>query len=238
MNCELESITGDNNAEKINKERAAKKKYKDKMLANRTHLIDLITHADSKEGLAMLRNDVSSEDTTQEEKQRQVDLFESFCNNCLVFMIKKRDWKQRRDSDLISKFITIPDEAMGVLALENMAPDLIEYINTTSIEGDGENEETQGDVKKTSKAKYTSSKGGGSFGVRGWHSSGIKRYNVLCAKLKQLRETETSKALENGLKKMYRSEHSLNIHLTDGKESDSYETEAVAVMPYDMFAAV
>jgi hypothetical protein len=238
MNYELESITGENNAEKINKERAAKKKYKDKLLANRTHLINLITHANSKDGLTMLRKDANTENTTQEEKQRQVDMFESFCNNCLVFMIKKRDWKQRRNSDLISKFITIPDEAMGVLALENMAPDLIEYINTTSIEDDGENEETPGDVKKTSKAKYTSSKGGGSFGVRGWHSSGIKRYNELCANLKPLRETETSKALENGLKKKYRSEHSLNIHQTDGEESDCYESEAMAVIPYDMFAAV
>jgi len=237
MNYELENITADNHAEKINEERAAKERYKEKMLANRKNLIDLITHANSREGIAWLRNDLNSEDTTQKEKQRQVDLFGSFCNNCLVFMIKKRDWKQGRNSDLISKFITIPDEAMGVLALENMAPDLIEYINTTTIEGDSENEETPGDVKKTSKAKYTS-KGGGSFGVRGWHLSGIKRYNVLCSQLKQIRESETSKALENGLKKMYRSEHWLNTHLTDGEENDSCKTEAVAVMPYDMFASV
>ena len=73
-------------------------------------------------------------------------------------MIKKRDWKQGRNSDLISKFITIPDEAMGMLALQNMAPDLIEYINTTSIEGDDNNEQTPGD-KKTSKAKYTQARG-------------------------------------------------------------------------------
>jgi len=45
---------------------------------------------------------------------------------------------------------------MGMLALENMAPDLIEYINTTSIEGDSDNEQTPGDIKNTSKAKYTS----------------------------------------------------------------------------------
>ena len=37
---------------------------------------------------------------------------------------------------------------------------------------------------------------------------------------------------------MYRSEHWLVTHLADGKENESSKTEAVAVMPYDMFASV
>ena len=77
MNYELENITTGNHADKVNEERAAKERYNDKIIANRRQLIDLITHADSKEGLSYMRNDLKTR-SIEEQRQRQVNLFESF----------------------------------------------------------------------------------------------------------------------------------------------------------------
>ena len=238
LNYELETITRSNSSEteKATEHSAIREKYNNKIIANRDHLVDLIRLAAARDGLQDLRKDLDLEITDPQhdvEKQRQVDLFTAFCNNCLVFMVKKRDWKHYRNSDMITKFITVPDEAMGMLALENIAPDLLEIIDRHETSGD-----TPSGKKKSSKAIYTSRKAGATFGtIRGWHSSGITRYNRLCTMLLQLRTNVTSKELETHLQKTYNDADGITNYGEDGETTSTFSDDSEAEMPFDLFSA-
>lgn len=235
MNYEMENISAgdlpDNEKETMLKE--VTDNYNKKKTANRDNLVLLIKTAAKKKGVQDLRKELE-DSATEDEEISHSDLFNTFCNNCLVFMVKRKDWKANRTNSVISKFITVPDEAMGMLALENIAPDLIEFINNQTMIHPTSTPPSAN--KKSSKAKYTSRKGR-SFGtIRGWHNSGIARYNELCEVVRKHRKSATSTKLESDLLKEYKQEEHMNQQSDDDEVDGDSNASVHAILPFDGFA--
>ena len=236
MTYEMEQISANNDTTDEEKEQAqivVTGNYDKKNTANRDNLVLLIKRAAEKNGVQDLREQLRN-NATEEEKKRHSDLFNAFVNNCLVFMVKKKDWKSNRTNSVISKFITVPDEAMGMLALENIAPDLMEFINSMRVI-----DPVSTPNKKSSKAKYTSRTKGRTFGtIRGWHNSGIARYNKLCAEVNEQRKTLTSTGLEEALLKEYKQEEHMNQQSDHDEDGGDNDDSVHAIIPYDGFAEI
>ena len=85
----------------------------------------------------------------------------------------------------MTKMYSAADEAMAMVAMENVAPELLELMtaNENRIE-----------------------KPDGSGKIRGWHSTGINRYNALLREVIKNRGTQRSKELDDKVKVEYRDE--------------------------------
>ena len=196
---------------------------------NKERLIRLIKQAAKSRGLADLRKTIPEGENEIEQKEQEM-LFESFCSNCLVHMRTKKYWNDNYLNDPMSKMYSAADEAMAMVAMENVAPELLELMtaNDNSIE------------KPNSLCKYTGTKKwDGSGKIRGWHSTGINRYNYLLREVIKNRGNQRSKELDDKLKVEYRDEglaEQGDEALAEMMQRGLYADDTVAAeMPIDMF---
>ena len=142
----------------------------------------------------------------------------------------KSYWNQRYLNSTMTKMYSAADKAMAMVAMETVAPELLELItaNDNRIE------------KPSSLCKYTGTKKwDGSGKIRGWHSTGINRYNTLLHEVIENRETQRSKELDDKVKVEYRDERLAeqgDEALADMVQRGLNEENTVeAEMPIDMF---
>lgn len=188
---------------------------------------DLIEMANEPNGLMHLRRNACSRN---EENEMSKKKFFLFVDTVLVSMIGKTKWKKNFLNKKLSRYSTIADEAIALLIVENIAPDLLSLLNK-DISG------TPIMIsRKTSKAKFTKSRKDSRKGTQhGWSEEGIKRYNMLFMETKKEREKNSAIELEEELMKYY------NIHDDSADEMDGEMDDEECdinpeyVDPVDMF---
>ena len=188
---------------------------------------DLIGMANEPNGLIHLRRNAFSatEDTDVSKKK-----FFLFVDTVLVSMIGKTKWKKNFLNRKFSRYSTIADEAIALLIVENIAPDLMSILNT-------ENSRSQLMIsRKTSKAKFTKSRKDSMKGTQhGWSEEGIKRYNMLFMETKKERERESAKDLEGDLMKYFKIHEDSGDEMDEEEDNEECDVNPEYVDPVDMF---
>lgn len=114
--------------------------------------------------------------------------FRALCRICVPAIIGRQSWKNRSTADLLSNYVTIPDEAFAVFLLENAH----KKWQAMAEHGLKSNE------AKAVPARYTTGTGKNV----GWTNESMSRYNELMRKVAESRRSgETREALELTLKK-------------------------------------
>ena len=191
---------------------------------------DLIRMAIEPNGLIHLRQNACS---ATEETDLSKKKFLLFVDTVLVSMIGKTKWKKNFLNRKLSRYSTIADEAIALLIVENIAPDLQSLLNT-------EKSDTQIMIsRKTSKAKFTKSRKDSMKGTQhGWSEEGIKRYNMLFMETKKEREKESAKELEGELLKYFKIHDDSGDEMDDEEDNEECDINLEYVNPVDMFEII
>ena len=104
------------------------------------------------------------------------ELFETFVEHCLIHSMTSINWRHKCYNDPISKMISIADEAMAMLLMENNALDLKEIKHTK--------QKLERSDQKSKHAKIDK-EGDSGESFQGWHKKGLKCFNVLHAAVKK-----------------------------------------------------
>ena len=134
------------------------------------------------------------------------DMYYMFIDTCVVNMITRASWKSNHDTEDMSKYISVSDEAFAMLILENIAGNLIP-------EGTGQGDGVTG-TRRMIGCKHTTkyTKGGkddrdDEGKMRGWRRKGVTRFNELCKDVMVRRGiTSISKQLEKDLRQRYQKD--------------------------------
>ena len=172
---------------------------------------DLIQLANGPNGILNLRSDAletSSENSALSKKKCFL-----FVDTAMVCTMGKTKWKKNYLGRGLSDFTTIADEALAMVIVENIAPDLLELAK-----------DTQSSMplmvsRKTSKAKFTKSRSDTRKGTQhGWSLEGVKRYNELFFEIQQRRQDEGAKQLEKELMQSFMVDEMDDAEYDDGQE--------------------
>ena len=161
--------------------------------------------------------DIACEKRVDELREKvDTDGLQFFAEVCLKNVVKKRDWRLNHRKEIFSKFVTVADEALALLVLENNVELWFEVANGNCLqlskkkghsnekEKRGE-ENTQATDETTSVAVYTG-KGANCDGTKkGWSKEGIKRYNELYRKVKEIRGKSEYAKVEEEVKERWRN---------------------------------
>ena len=188
---------------------------------------DLIQMANGPNGILNLRSDALN--TSSENSELSKKKFFLFVDTAMVCTMGKTKWKKNYLGKGISEFTTIADEAMAMVIVENIAPDLLEF-----------GKDSLGSIhlmvsRKTSKAKFTKSRSDTRRGTQhGWSLEGVKRYNELFFEIQQRRQDEGTKQLEKELMQSFMVDDMDDVECDDGQEgrmgyNENYQD------PIDMF---
>ena len=110
--------------------------------------------------------------------------FKMIVQICLKSMVSAKHWKMNRGKLELSGLLTVADEALALLVLENNYKEWVEKAKGNDID------------KKNRLTKYTN-QGLRHNGTRkGWSMSGLKRFNTIFKEIKLERQRERSKANE------------------------------------------
>ena len=118
--------------------------------------------------IVKLINFVDSDEFQKLRLQKDADLFRTFLEFVLVHFVPCITWRYKCYNIQVSKIFTVSDEAMAMLLLENSVQDLKWVLRRQ-----------EKIPSNLSMPKYTKTMLGSTDRFRGWHKSGIKRYNVL-----------------------------------------------------------
>ena len=109
-------------------------------------------------------------------------------------IVRMKKWKQKSTALRISEFVTITEEAFGLLVLENSVKKWMMMAN-------GEHINNKLDLLRYQKSKKEGTKNKGKkFQAGAWSDEGLERFNDLFQKIKTIREEEWRKELEETLK--------------------------------------
>ena len=123
--------------------------------------------------------------------------FKTFAELCISCVVRNDSWKLNFSRVNLNKFVTIEDECLAMLILENNAEEWIEQV---------ENSEGNKPAKKRRLTKYTG-KGRKVDGTKkGWTLEGKRRFNVMFDQVLKDRENVTSKQREENLMKDWSGE--------------------------------
>ena len=200
---------------------------KEMAVERKTIIKDLIKMANEPDGLIHLRRNACSEtDETELSKKK----FFLFVDTVLVSMLGKTKWKKKFLNKKLSRYSTIADEAVSLLIVENIAPDLLSILHR-------EHSNTPITIsRKTSRAKFTKSRKDSRKGTQhGWSEEGIKRYNELFMETKKEREKDCAKELEGDLLKYFKIHDDSDDELDDENEDEECDINPEYVNPVDMF---
>lgn len=155
-----------------------------------------------------------------------------FLDVCMIHFVESALWKFKCYSNTISETFTESDEAMAMLIFENHLEDFKRMAET------GEKVS-----RKFASPKYTKSTNE-STKFHGWHISGVKRFNDLTKFVKQQRQLEKSKTMEDEVKGYYEDfcnrrngEYFVDVEASEGT-NESMGVDDVYEEAIDGWAAV
>lgn len=147
-----------------------------------------------------------------------------FAEACLSAVMMNQVWKMNFVRVKISQFVTLEDEALALLILENNVEEWIEQ---------AERKEGEKPAKKRRLTRYTG-KGRKIDGTKkGWSLEGKERFNAIFDVLEKERKSETSKQREDNLMKDWggeRDDKDLKLRaavVTDNAEQLKKEMERI-----------
>lgn len=138
--------------------------------------------------------------------------FKMIVNLCLKSMVSVKHWKRNKGQLEISGMVTVADEALALLVLENNIEEWIEKAKGNNID------------KNNRLTKYTN-KGIRHNGTRkGWCLEGLKRFNTIFKEIKLERDKETSRDREAKLLQEWGSDGSSNNRTEPEGQMEAMET--------------
>lgn len=140
--------------------------------------------------------------------------FKAIVRICLKSMISAKHWKMNKARLELSGLMTVADEALALVILENNYKEWIEKAKGNKID------------KKNRLTKYTN-KGLRHNGTKkGWSLSGLKRFNTIFKAIKLEREREASKTREVQLLEEWKAKDDGTSTTNYAGDGDMSEVEA------------
>ena len=167
------------------------------------------------------------------------DGLQFFAEVCLKNVVKKRDWRLNHRKEIFSKFVTVADEALALLVLENNVEVWFEVANENCLE-EKRSDENRGETDETTSVAVYTGKGANCDGTKkGWSKEGIKRYNELYRKVKEIRGKSEYAEVEEEVKERWRNTQigKNDALIVEIDESESFE-EALNDFDYDNLTMV
>jgi len=133
--------------------------------------------------------------------QENSEAFKAFVCLILPAVVRKLHFRNSRCYKPISEFVTVPDEAFGLLILENNFEKWEKYVN---------------DGRKSNLAKRTSTKYAPSDKSTNWagNSKALERYNCYYRKISERRTVVEQQDLENEIKEAFAVKYGDKIRRT------------------------
>ena len=140
-------------------------------------------------------------------------MFKICAELCFPWMVNKQTWKNNHQHVTLSNIITIADEALALVILENNFLEWIELAKGNEID------------KKSRLTKYTHG-GSNKDGTRkGWTLEGKLRFNKIFDETQVEREKRVSKQMESRIKTMWYNEDPSNKKKTNSNKEMSTEEQ-------------
>lgn len=136
------------------------------------------------------------------------DVFQLCAEICFPCMVPNQTWKNNHQHVLLSKIVTIADEALALVVLENNFLEWIEIAKGNEID------------KKSRKTKYTHGGVNHDGTKKGWTLEGKLRFNCIFDEVQRQRETRTSKQLEARIKAIWYDANPKNVKNSNTSDAD------------------
>jgi hypothetical protein len=127
------------------------------------------------------------------EKLRMEGTYNEFklcASMCLPACLNAKHWKRNKSSLVLSDFISVSDEALAYIVLEN---------NIEEWKDIAKGIEVRSRASKNRKTKYTHGGTNNNGTRKGWSIKGLKRFNQIFQEIKVKRDTTESKGKEKRL---------------------------------------
>ena len=161
------------------------------------------------------------------DKLRMEGTYEEFklCSSlCLPACLKAKHWKRNKSSIVLSDFISVSDEALAYIVLENNIEEWKDI--ATGIE-------VRSRASKNRKTKYTHG-GNNSNGTRkGWSIKGLKRFNHIFQEIKLKRDTTESKGKEKKLLEEWSAGMTADRNNSDDSSDEEEKEELIIASDFD-----
>ena len=157
------------------------------------------------------------------EKLRTEGTYEEFrmcASLCLPACLNAKHWKRNKSSIVLSDFISVSDEALAYIVLENNIEEWKDIAKGIDVRSRS---------STNRKTKYTHG-GNNSNGTRkGWSVKGLKRFNQIFQEIKIKRDTTESKAKEKKLLDEWSAGIRVDRSNNNDNSSDEEEKEEVVI---------
>ena len=168
-----------------------------------------------KENIIKLIDFVDSREFPDMRLQEDADLFRTFLEFVLVHFVSCTTWRYKCYNTPVSQIFTVSDEALAMLLLENSMQDLKWVVRRG-----------QKIPHNISMPKYTKKMEGSSEKFKGWHRSGIKRYNKLYRRILTNRVKKESLEKEDLIQDEFvkisgRDRRGATVNMLDDSDNDS-----------------
>ena len=146
------------------------------------------------------------------------ELFKLCAEICFPWMVSKLTWKNNHQHVVLSKIITIADEALALLILENNYMEWIQLAKGNEIDRNGERltKYTHGGINKDGTKK-------------GWSLEGKIRFNTLFDEIQVQRDKRLSKEMEIKIKEMWYNANPGNQTNRDTSNSGENNSNSTAM---------
>ena len=135
-----------------------------------------------------------------------IEMFKICAELCFSAIANKQTWKNNHQHVALSNIITIADEALALVILENNFAEWIELTKGNEID------------KKRRLTKYTHGGQNGDSAKKGWTLEGKLRFNEIFDKTQKEREKRISKQMEARIRKRWYDEDPSNRKKNNGKK--------------------
>ena len=184
----------------------------------------------------------TASERNMEDLREKVDTdgLQFFAEVCLKNVVKKRDWRLNHRKEVFRNFVTVADEALGMLVLENNVEIWFELANRDSsdLKEGRDNAKDDDNSRSTDETRsvtaYTNGGAKSDGTKRGWSRDGIKRYNELYRKVKSIRREGEYENLEEELRVRWRNSQigHADADIVEIQDAESFE-EALNDFDYD-----
>ena len=184
---------------------------------------------------------VAEEMKVHELRQRiDTDAFQMFAEMFLRSIVRRRDWRLKHRRENLRNFVTVADESLALLTLENNITEWIDCATENRTEhqtrGEGTVDAQQNDQddlvqkkkkqKKDPKTIYTHGGINSDGTKKGWSVQGIKRYNEIMRKVVGFRSDIRYTGVEEELRKRWKvSGKKVNDEQTKRRNQEDVEEE-------------
>lgn len=126
------------------------------------------------------------------------EVFERLASVCFQSILPRKMWLSNFDSNLISEYVTVADEALAYLILENNLEDWMKIARGEVVDSKQR--------KRTTKYTVTSRESQGGGVKKGWTRAGKERYNRYYEVVEDARKRERVIAMERNVLENWKKE--------------------------------